>query len=205
MTSIVLAGGKSSRLGRDKAFETLGGKNLIGHVIHSLAPLSSEVIVVTAQDEKSLQIPHHFSIRKAVDLYPGCGPLAGIHSGLVSASSFYSLVVACDMPFLDQSLLQYLINLAHGFDVVMPSVEGLMEPLHAVYSKDCLPHIERILKDGGRSVKDVLHQVNVRYVEREEIERFDPTHLSFLNMNTDIDLENARALFNGEYVREVLS
>ena len=86
------------------------------------------------------------------------------------------------------------MSLAPWFDVVIPSMEGHLEPLHAVYSKECLPEIERILEDGLRSVNDLMPRVSVRYVGREEIERFDPEHLSFFNLNTETDLKKARIL-----------
>jgi len=139
-----------------------------------------------------------------VDIYPDKGPLGGIYTGLLASQSPHNLVVACDMPFLNQSLLQFQMNLAPGFDVVVPSVGEHLEPLHAVYSKNCLPHIERILKDGGRSVLDLIPQVNVRYVRGREIERYAPDYLSFFNLNTEANLEKARALVNGEKVREVI-
>jgi len=194
MTSIVLAGGKSSRLGRDKALELLGKQNLIYRVIHSLSSLSSEVILVTAQERKEIQIPPKSNTKIVADLYPSCGPLAGIHSGLIHASSYHSLVVACDMPFLNRSLLTYEMSLAPEFDVIIPSIGEHLEPLHAVYSKECLRQIETILEDGLLSVNDLLPRVNVRYVQRDEIERFDPHHMSFFNLNTENDLQKARSL-----------
>lgn len=198
MTSIILAGGKSSRLGRNKAFELLREQKLIYRVIYSLASLSSEIIIVTAQGGKDIRIPPKSNAKIVVDLYPSCGPLAGIHSGLTHASSSHSLIVACDMPFLNRSLLRYQMSIAPGFDVVIPSLEGHFEPLHAVYSKKCLRQIEAMLEDGLFSVNDLLPRVNVRYnvryVEREEIERFDPDHMSFFNLNTDTDLQKARVL-----------
>ncbi|MGQ9627519.1 MAG: molybdenum cofactor guanylyltransferase [Anaerolineae bacterium] len=193
VSAIVLAGGKSSRFGQDKAFLEFGGEALIARVISRLAQIGREVIIVTNAMEK-------FSSMKAnlvKDFYPGRGSLGGIYSGLRAARYPYGLVVACDMPFLNPELLRYLVSLASGYDVVIPRLAGLPEPLHAVYSKNCLPPIDRLLASGGRKIIDFFPEVRVRYVEDEEIARFDPQKLSFFNINIPEDLEEARKLVEG--------
>jgi len=120
--------------------------------------------------------------------------LVGIYTGLTASDSFYNLVVACDMPFLNRGLLQYMIQIADSFDVVVPRLGNMVEPLHAVYSKNCLAPAESLLKQGNLSVYQLFPLVKVRYVEAEEIDRFDPQHLSFFNINTEADLETARKL-----------
>jgi len=202
IASIVLAGGKNRRLGRCKALEPIGGKILIERVVERLEPLTSQILIVTSREQ--LELPVAGKAEIMVDIYPDKGPLGGIYTGLLASQSLHSLVVACDMPFLNQSLLQFQMNLAPGFDVVVPSVGEYLEPLHAVYSKNCLTYIERILKNGGRSVLDLIPQVTVRYVWGREIERYAPDYLSFFNLNTEANLEKARSLVNGEKVREVI-
>lgn len=118
----------------------------------------------------------------------------GIYSGLRAAREFHSLVVAGDMPFLHQGLLRYVMGLAPGFDAVIPTMGTYFEPLHAVYSKDCLPHMEKLLADGELKILDVLPKVKVRYVEQSEIDKFDSRHLCFFNVNTEADLVRAREL-----------
>ena len=129
-----------------------------------------------------------------VDVYPGGGALGGIYTGLINANTLHSLVVACDMPFLNRALLRYLVGLASDFDVVVPSVNGLVEPLHAIYSKNCLPSIERLLHQGELGVQQLFGLVEPRDVCEDEISKFDPGHLSFFNVNTKDDLRKARAL-----------
>jgi len=129
-----------------------------------------------------------------VDIYPGKGSLGGIYTGLVSANTFYSLVVACDMPFLNRALLRYLVGLAPDFDVVVPNVNGWIEPLHAIYSKNCLTPIEKLLHQGKLGVRQLFDLVNTRYVCEDEIIKFDPERLSFFNINTKDDLEKAKTL-----------
>ena len=129
-----------------------------------------------------------------VDVYPGGAALGGIYTGLVNADTLHSMVVGCDMPFLNRALLQYLIGLAPGFDVVVPRIRGLTEPLHAVYSKRCLVPIEQLLNQGGLAISRLFSLIRTRYVDENEIARFDPDHLSFFNVNTQDELAKARLL-----------
>jgi molybdenum cofactor guanylyltransferase len=194
MTSIVLAGGRSLRLGKNKILETLGGETLIERVVECLAPISNQIIVATIQGQQLPRFKHHVEI--VFDTYPGKGSLGGLYSGLKAARSFHSLVVAADMPFLNQSLLTYMMEMASDFDVVIPRVEGFIEPLHAVYSKRCLETIETQMKNGQLSIRYFLSHVKVRYLDKDELERFDPEHLSFFNINTAADLEKAKGLMS---------
>lgn len=174
--------------------EFLGGQRLIDRVLNTLAPLG-EIIVVVAQG-KSLPLPP--GIKKIEDIYPDMASLGGIYTGLKASSTFHSLVVACDMPFLNPSLLRYLVSLSPGFDIVIPKLKGYLEPLHAVYSKNCIPHMEALIKQGDLKITNFFPQVKVRYVEEEEIARFDPQLLSFFNINTFEDLEKAKRLIEGD-------
>ncbi len=192
VTSIVLAGGKNRRIGRNKALETIGGKTLIEYVVKRLRPLTSQILIVTSREQSNL-----LAVGKAeilVDLHPDKGPLGGLYTGLLASQSPHSLAVACDMPFLNRALLSYMMQISASFDLVVPRLNNMVEPLHAVYSKNCLAPIEHLLKLGRLSVLELLTLVNVRCVEAEEINRFDPEHLSFFNVNTEDDLEKARKL-----------
>lgn len=190
MSSIVLAGGRSLRLGRDKAQEELGGQRLIDRVIERLRQLGDEIIVVTSSGDRLYDI----GVKQVQDSFSGKGALIGIYSGLREATSQYNIVVGCDMPFLNVDLLDYLKGISVGYDVVIPRLGDQVEPLHAAYSRDCLPLIEEQLKGGRFKVSHLLGSVRVRYVESGEIDRFDPEHLSFFNINYGSDLEKARAM-----------
>ena len=194
VTTIVLAGGKSQRLGRAKALEEIGGQSLIERVMDRISPLGNEIIVVTSSSD---QFPD-LGVRRVVDIYPGKGALGGIYSGLKESPSFHSLVVACDMPFLNIALVRHLMESSPGFDIVIPRVAENVEPLHAVYSKNCLTPIEAMLHEGRLRITDLFHAARVRYVEEAEIEKFDPERLSFFNINSEADLERARALLEKE-------
>lgn len=190
VSGIVLAGGQSSRLGTDKSFINVNGQSLIEHIVAKLTRLSDDVIIVTNSPDEY----DHLEARLVGDIYPGKGALGGIYSGLRAAANAYSLVVACDMPFLDLNLLRYMIILAREHDVVIPRIGGLTEPLHAIYSKNCLEPIDRLLARGGLKIIDFFSEVRVRYVEEGEVDIFDPQHLSFFNVNTPNDLEEMKKL-----------
>lgn len=193
-TSIVLAGGRSVRLGRDKAMELVGGESLLQRVLSRLATFSDEVILVMAQDQEEVTDSSYPQLRKIHDLLPGGGSLGGIYSGLTMSPSFHNLLVACDMPFLNVPLLRHLLEVSPPFDVVIPKLGDNLEPLHAIYSKNCIAPIRHLLERGERKITNFLPQVKVRYVEEAELNRFDPEHVSFFNINTQEDMNRARQL-----------
>ena len=192
MTCVVPAGGRSLRLGRDKAWEEVGGKSLLLRVIRRLASLSMEIIVATAPGEEK-RLPPGLEVKTVADLYPGSGALGGIHAGLSAAGSFHSLVVACDMPFLNLDLLRYMMDICSPYDVVIPRCNGLLQPLHAIYSKRCLEPMRTTLEADEHRIVAFFPMVTVRYMDEAEIERFDKDHLSFFNINTQADMDRARA------------
>jgi len=197
ISCIVLAGGKGLRLGRDKVQEIVGNRNLLQWVVSQISSLNNDIndiIVVTASDKTLLPFIDYTEVRIVTDTYPGKGALGGIYTGLAVSNSLYNLVVAGDMPFLNQTLLRYMVQISAGFDVVVPQVGKLTEPLHAVYSKSCLAPIERLLNQGNIKVRALFDLVKVRYVDAGEIDRFDPKHLSFFNINTEADLARAQQL-----------
>ncbi len=193
IASIILAGGKNLRLGRNKALEIIGGKRLIERAIERLKPLTNQVLIVTSQEQVDLPVAGRAEI--LVDLYPGKGPLGGIYTGLRASRSSHSIVVACDMPFLNTELLRYMVELFGDFDAVVPRLEaGRMEPLHAIYSKSCLDNMKKRLERNQLGVDSFLSTVRVSYVERAECQRLDPQLLSFFNINYQSDLDQAIAL-----------
>lgn len=198
ISCIVLAGGRGLRLGHDKALGVIGKRSLLEWVVFRLSFFDSDIIIVSAKEQSLFQFVDYPKLRIVADIYSGKGPLGGIYTGLATSNSFYNLVVACDMPFLSQALLSYMIQLSANFDLVVPRLGNMVEPLHAVYSKTCLAPIDCLLKQGNLRVTELFPLVKVRYVEAEEINRFDPKHLSFFNINTQADLEMARELVSGD-------
>ncbi len=197
ISSIILAGGKSSRLGHDKVLEKVGNTSLLEQVISRIDSLSKEIIIVTAKERTFKQLASRPKVKIVSDIFPGQGSLGGIYTGLVKSDSFYNLVVAADMPFLNVPLLRNMIIMADGFDFVLPRVNGLFEPLHAIYSRNCIQPIEHILNEGKRVIVELFNYVKERYIEAEEVDRFDPKHLSFFNINTKEELERAKKIAAG--------
>jgi molybdopterin-guanine dinucleotide biosynthesis protein A len=190
LTSIILAGGKSSRLGRCKLSESLSGKSLIEHVIRRLEPISNHILIVTADEQSRLLITNKAEL--VTDLYPAKGPLGGIYTGLLASKSPYSLVVGCDMPFLNINLLRYMKDQIQGFDAIVPRLEmDKIEPLHAIYSRRCADIIQTQLEHDHLKISQTVDKLCTRYVEREECKRFDPYLLSFFNINSPADLRRA--------------
>jgi molybdenum cofactor guanylyltransferase len=192
--SIILAGGKGSRFGQDKVLEVIGSSSLLEQVISRVSPLSEKIIIVIAEERFIPDISSPLTVKTVTDIYPGRGPLGGIYTGLAASDSCYNLVIACDMPFVNRDLLRYMLQSAGGYDLVIPKVNGLVEPLHAVYAKSCLPHIEAMIERNVLSVNRLLGAVRTRYITPAEIDRYDPRHISFFNINTKDDLARARLI-----------
>ena len=177
-------------MGCDKSHLTLGGETLVARAVRTLRALSDDVVVVT-------NTPESFSglaARLTGDVIAGGGALSGIHAGLAAARHEFALVVACDMPFLNLALLQHMTSLAPGYDAVVPHWQGELEPLHAIYSRQCVTVVEPILRQGGGRIVEFYAAVRVRYLEPEEITRFDPEGLSFFNINSPEDWGRAQEL-----------
>jgi len=154
--------------------------------------------VVTSREQFDSIAAAQLKVKVVVDVCPGRGALGGIYTGLICADSFYSLVVGCDMPFLNRDLLCYIVDRIAGFDAVVPKVHDMVEPLHAIYSKNCLGSIRRMMEEDRLEISPLFSLVNTRYIGEEELVKFDPEHLSFFNINTVADLRKARQLIKVE-------
>ncbi|MGC8837408.1 MAG: molybdenum cofactor guanylyltransferase [Anaerolineae bacterium] len=188
---MVLAGGRSSRMGRDKAFLPLGGRPLVEHVLDRVAPLSDDVLLVVREAEPFRHLP----VRLVEDRPGPRGALTGLVSGLREVRHEWALAVACDMPFLNPRLIRHMALLAPGHDVVIPQAGGLLEPLHAFYRRTCLGPMEDLLRQGEQKVIAFFPRVRVRVVDEKDLESLDPGHLSFWNINTPEDWERAQQLY----------
>jgi molybdenum cofactor guanylyltransferase len=196
MTAVILAGGKSSRMGEDKLLMPLGGKPLIGHVIDTVKPLFGEVVVVTGEPRDYASFP----VRAVGDLIqcPQKNSLTGIHAGLRQARTPYVLVMAGDMPFIRPGLLQYLCSQADGYDVVIPREGDYLQPLCAVYHQNCVPYIEALLSREAYKVMGFFPDVRVRYVDDCLLRPYDPSLMSFININTPDDYLRAQNMLEME-------
>lgn len=194
---IILAGGKSTRFGHDKILERIGKTSLLEKVISRLDYIGKDIIIVTAKERTFAQWANHPKVEVVNDVLPGQGSLGGIYTGLMKSSSFYNLVVAADMPFLNEALLRYMMKVADGYDLTIPRIGNMYEPLHAIYSTNCIEPIKTILDQGKKVIIELFNYVRVRFVEAEEIDRFDPKHASFFNINTREDMKLAKEIIGG--------
>ncbi|WP_371379972.1 molybdenum cofactor guanylyltransferase [Sporomusa aerivorans] len=184
VSGIILAGGRSSRMGRDKTLLPFDNETLIERTVKKLINFTDEVIVASNSTAK-----YNFAgIREVPDLYPGMGPLAGMHAGLLAARNQYSFIVSCDMPLFTIELAKYLLARREGYDVIAPELKNCWEPLCAVYSRNCIGAMEQCLQAGISKVYLFYPQVKVLKVAERELETVGNLEELFLNLNTPEDL-----------------
>jgi molybdopterin-guanine dinucleotide biosynthesis protein A len=187
-TAIVLAGGRSSRMGTPKALLLFDNTPLIVHIVSTLQPLFAEVVVVAAAGQDLPSIP----VTLVRDEVAYQGPVGGICYGLKAARGSLCFVTACDSAFLNPRLITHLVSQIPEHDVVVPHWQGRFQPLHAVYRRSVLPLLEAQLARGELRPVALFEKVRTRRVEEDEIRRFDPDGSSFFNMNTPEDYAAAR-------------
>ena len=193
VTAVVLAGGKGMRLGGNKLSQMIGDQTLLERVLIRVALLSDEVFLSLAPGQ-SPPASTGAAVSIIPDIYPGKGAIGGLHAALTASTRPLSLVVAGDMPFLNIELLRHMISLVTGSDAVVPRVDGKDHPLHAIYDRRCLPVIQDQIDKGSLRMMDLLARLKVRYLDKDDIDKLDPQHLSMFNINTQADLQRARRL-----------
>lgn len=189
VTMAIQAGGRSSRMGRDKGLVELAGKPLVRHIIDRLGPLAGEILITT----NSPQSYADFGARTAADAQPGAGALDGLLTALESAEGDPVLVVACDMPFASRPLATHLLALSATAEAVVPRPGDEFEPLFAAYRRSCAAAIRRALDAGQRRVISFFPDVRLRVVDAAEARQIDPDPWCFFNVNTPEDLAMAEA------------
>lgn len=196
VSAILLAGGKSSRLGTDKAKVKLDGESvMIQAIAEKLSGLSEDIVVSTnGRRYEDITIP----VRWAIDVRPGAGSLMGLYSGLLAAKHDYAIAVACDMPFINIELLKYMISLPRDYDALLPKIGEQTEQLHSIYSKNCLPKMEKYLNSGHLKITSFMDEIDVKYVDEDIINKYDPRHLSFFNVNTAQQLNEAQDILKNK-------
>lgn len=189
LTGFVLAGGRSSRMGTDKAALLLNGRTLLQHAIEIVGSVTRGPVAILGSRE--LYSGYGQVIE---DLYPGCGPLAGIHAALSHSRTRFNLIIAVDTPFLSPQLLSYMATRAmeSGAVVTVPEIGGYTQPLCAVYSSEFLPIAENALKDGAFKIVPLFPKDLTCIVTEAELARFAFNPEMFENLNTPEDLERAR-------------
>ena len=186
-TAIVLAGGKSSRMGRPKALLPFDSEPLIAHIVRTLQYLFGEIVVVAAPGQELPSLP----VKLVRDEIAYQGPVGGIYYGLKASGGEFSFVTSCDVAFLNSRFISYLISQIANYDVVVPYWEERFQPLQAIYRRSVLPLLEAQLKRGELRPVYLFDKVQTCRIGEDEIRRFDPDGLSFFNMNTPADYDRA--------------
>ena len=185
----ILAGGKSRRMGTDKGLVKLDGVALIERIARQVTSIAPEIFVVTNRIDEYKQ----FGYPVVADAFPGIGPLGGLYTALEHDQHDYTLILSCDMPFVNLDLLLYMKDIIGRYDAVVPrlSSDAHPEPLRAIYHKRCMAHMLESIESGMRKAISFYRNIDVRHVERNEIEMVDPGLTSFFNANTQEDLLRA--------------
>lgn len=193
ISAILLAGGKSRRMGQDKRNLLISGKSLFNHALHVLESVFSEIIIVVATISS---VVHKMEHRVVTDLIPDKGSAGGLYTGLTYSSNPQVFAVACDMPFLNPAVIKKVCSLSYSTDVTMVKLSNGLHPMHSVYSKQCLPVLRRMINADQLRIQDLLLQkdLKTKILGQEVVQEIDPQFKSFLNVNTPADLEVAERL-----------
>jgi molybdopterin-guanine dinucleotide biosynthesis protein A len=194
VSCVVLAGGESRRMGRDKAQVQLAGSSLLERVLHVVRPLFDDVMISRRSQDGELNGVHIIE-----DQLDGRGPIIGLCSALQQARHSFVFVTACDMPFISAGLITYLSSFHSDFDIVVPVREGRPEPLFAIYSKSCLDELLERVKQGNRGLTSFIREtgLSVHYVEPQQLREFDPVLHSFVDIDSEHALTEAESLLAG--------
>jgi molybdopterin-guanine dinucleotide biosynthesis protein A len=184
MSAIILSGGKSLRMGENKAFIKIDGIPLIERVHSVLSNIFEEVLIISTEK----RLFSHLDARLHADLMPNRGVLGGLYTGLFFSSYPYSFCVACDMPYLKKPVIQLLVGKINDEDVIVPKTRDGLQPLHGIYSKSCLSPIKSALDREQFKILDFYPLVKVKVIDESEFLALDPGRESFINVNTPEEL-----------------
>ena len=188
--AIILSGGKSSRMGTNKALLKINEKTNIERIADTLKPLFDDIILVTNNPESY----EFLGLKMVKDHYPGMGPLAGVHAGLTHSNYDVNVIIACDMPFVSGELAQTLVHLCSHYDAVIPVINGIQHPLFAVFKKEIAGEVSGSIEEGTLRMKHLLNRLQVLYVTEKELQsnsHFDLEKV-FFNMNHPNEYEDAK-------------
>jgi molybdopterin-guanine dinucleotide biosynthesis protein A len=192
MTGIILAGGKSRRMKKNKVLLQIDKKLVIESIVEKLKIVFDDVFIIG-----NLSLDCRFSgVRLVKDMVSEKGPLGGIYTGLSVSQSKYNFICGCDMPFLNINLIQYMVRKKTDYNVVIPKYGDCFEPLHAVYSKSIIPVIKEKIEQGPYSIQSIFPKVKVKYITEKEMEKFGNWRKFFFNINTPSQLKKAIRIVN---------
>jgi len=190
VTGLIIAGGKSRRLGIDKRFLDLGGRTCIQRVLDAYQGIFDEILIAA----DAVGPFQSLGVRVVVDIMPGRATLGGLYTGLHYAAGEGVFAAAGDMPWINPAAIRIVLDRAHSGDIVIPNVEGKLQPMHAVYSKACLPFLRTLVEAGTLKVQDLCKcpELRVHQIPQSAFTAVDPDLRSFFNINTPDDLARAK-------------
>ncbi len=193
VTGVLIAGGKSRRMGQDKRFLKIDGTSLIDRTVDALEEVFTSVVIALAEPLEHWNARGH---RVVFDALPDCGSLGGLYTGLLTSPGPWIFAVACDMPFLNPAVIRYMACLDNGADIVAAKLASGHQPMHAFYSRRCVPIFERMARQRCLKIQDIFlyPDLRVKIVPESELTALDPNLLSFRNINTPEDFDSAVAL-----------
>ncbi|HNY50030.1 MAG TPA: molybdenum cofactor guanylyltransferase [Smithella sp.] len=188
MTGIILSGGKNSRMGVNKAFLEINGVRLIDHILSVYRKIFSEIIIVTNEPLAYTEFPDTMIV---TDIYKGKGSLGGIYTGLFYARNDYAFVAACDMPSLNIDFILFMMEQIGNYEIVVPELPEGFQALHAIYSRRCLPAIQKMILADKLKISGLFKDVRSSKITEDKIKPFNQDGRLFLNLNTPEDLHSS--------------
>ncbi|TVQ16034.1 MAG: molybdenum cofactor guanylyltransferase [Bacteroidetes bacterium] len=182
VTGIILAGGKSSRFGSNKALFEYQGKKLVEYSIEILHPLCGQLLLSTNQPE----IFAFTGLQTVSDVYPDCGPVGGIHACLQQSTTEHNLVTGCDLPWLDTRLFEYILGCSPSYQVVMPMHKGFKETMASYYHQSCAETLEKALQEKHYKIFDAIAPLKTFYPEIDEQDFYSEKLFANVNYREDI-------------------
>ncbi|MDD5434547.1 MAG: molybdenum cofactor guanylyltransferase [Nitrospira sp.] len=203
MTGIILVGGKSRRMGQDKAFMSVGGKQVFRRILDVFETLFDEILIVTNKQGRF----SGYGYPEIVDLIPDSGPMGGIYTGLTYAKSDTVFTASCDLPFIHPSPVKMIIDESCKYDIVVPEISGRLHPLHAAYSKRCMPYIIKRLENKEMNITRFINEMSEAGKRMEltvkKVQMTDPASeemwkQTVYNMNTQEEWSKANRQANSD-------
>ena len=188
MTGVILAGGRNSRIGQNKAFLEIGGKMIIERTIEIYKKIFDEILIITNTPEDY----QYLGLKVYTDLIPNRGSLGGIYTGLHYSKSDYAFFAACDMPFLNERVIRHIIKGARDYDIIVPYYKHRLHPLHAVYSKSCLEIFRIMVEKKKLKIKGIFPKFRIKKVTNIPETKLPP----FFNINTMKDFRQADKMYS---------
>ncbi|MBC7075768.1 MAG: molybdenum cofactor guanylyltransferase [Syntrophomonadaceae bacterium] len=189
-SGVILAGGKSSRMKSNKAFAKIVGKPSIEIIIDRFTSFFAETMIISNE----VEVYQGCGIKIYPDVYPGLGPISGIHSGLYHSNTDGIFVIGCDMPFVNMELVQLMLEKLEGYDAVVPEIDSFLQPISAVYRKTCLPVFTECLENKRLKLTMVFNELNTLILDEKDIKQFGDAKEIFFNINDLEDLKLAQQM-----------